>query len=171
MYRLALYLVAAICIVAVEPSVQAQSVRTRIPVITRLVKVYSDYERRLAEAINHRDAAGIDQLVAKDFELWPANHIGVPTPRADWIAQSFKEPLALISIGEMAVHDYGNVRIVSFVMNRTVAGRKEPNVAIIDVWNQSGRNSVLKVRYAAIQTANSQLVPGEVRPQQIEKRY
>ena len=96
-FRLASYLMAAICIAALAPSVQAQSVRTRIPVVTRLVKIYSDYEERLAEAINHRDAAGIDQLVAKDFELWPANHIGVPTPRAEWVAQSFKEPLASIS--------------------------------------------------------------------------
>ena len=161
MVRAALYVFASFFSVALAYQAQAQTVRTRIPVVTRLVQAYAGYERRLADAVNRRDTAEIDRLVAKDFELRPANNIGVPTPRAEWIAQSLKEPPASVSIEQMAVHDYQNIRIVSFAMKRTAAGRSESNIAVIDVWMQSGDTSVLKVRYAAVQTAHSLRVPGE----------
>ena len=169
MLRAALCVVTSFSCVALAYQAQAQTVRAQIPVVTRLVQVYAGYEQRLADAINRRDTAEIDRLVTKDFELWPANNIGVPTPRADWIAQSLKEPPASVSIGQMAVHDYGNIRIVSFAMKRTAAAGSEHDIAVIDVWMQSGDSSVLKVRYAAVQTAER--VPGESRQPQINKRY
>jgi len=170
MLRLARCAVLALCSAALASQAQAQAVRSQIPVVTRLVQLYSDYERRLADAINRKDRGEIDRLVADDFELRSANTIGVPTPRADWIAQSLKEPSASITIGQMAVHDYGDLRIVSFVMQRVVAGRKR-GIAVVDVWTQSGDNPALKIRYAAFQDARSPRVPGETRQQQIDKRY
>jgi hypothetical protein len=92
MLRAALCVVASFFSVALAYQAQAQTVRTQIPVVTRLVQAYAGYEQRLADAINRRDIPEIDRLVANDFELRPANSIGVPTPRADWIAQSLKEP-------------------------------------------------------------------------------
>jgi hypothetical protein len=171
MLRLARSLVVALCAAMLAPQAQAQAVRTQIPMATRLVQIYSDYERRLADAINRRDTGEIDRLVASDFELRSAGNIGVPTPRAEWIAQSLKEPAGSTSIGQMAVHDYGDIRIVSFVMKRAVAARRERGIAVVDVWMQSGENSVLKTRYAAVQEAQSLRVPGETRQQQIDKRY
>ena len=171
MLRLARSLAVALCAAALAPQAQAQGVRTQIPAITRLVQIYSDYERRLADAINRRDTGEIDRLVAQDFELRAAGNIGVPVPRAEWIAQSLKEPAGSLSIGQMAVHDYGDIRIVSFVMTRAAAARRERGIAVVDVWMQSGESSVLKTRYAAVQEAQSPRVPGETRPQQIDKRY
>ena len=159
------------CAAALVSPVQAQAVRTQIPTVTRLVQIYSDYEQRLADAFNRRDTAEIGRVVANDFELRSANNIGIPTPRADWIAQSLKEPSASMSIGQMAVHEYGNIRIVSFVMKRSAADRRQRDIAVIDVWMQSGESSVLKVRYAAFQDTRSLHVPGESRQQQIDKRY
>ena len=101
MLRAALCVIASFSCVALACQAQAQTVRTQIPVVTRLVQSYGDYERRLASAVNRRDSAEIDRLVAKDFELRPANNIGVPTPRAAWIAQSLKEPPVSVSIGQM----------------------------------------------------------------------
>jgi hypothetical protein len=171
MLRAALCIVASFFIVALPYKTRAQTVRTQIPVVTRLVQAYAGYEQHLADAINRRDTAEIERLVAKDFELRPANNIGVPTPRADWIAQSLKEPPVSVSIEQMAVHDYKNIRIVSYVMKRTSADRSERDIAVIDVWMQSGDTSVLKVRYAAVQIAHSLRVPGESQQQQIKKRY
>jgi hypothetical protein len=171
MLRFSLCVGAVFCSIALPYQTHAQAVRTEIPVVTRLVQAYAGYERRLADAINRRDTVQIDRLVAKDFELRPANNIGIPTPRADWIAQSLKEPAVSVSIGQMAVHDYGNIRIVSFVMKRTAAASSEYDIAVIDVWMQSGNSSVLKVRYAALQTAHSLRVPGESKRPQINKRY
>ena len=171
MLRLARSVAVVLCTVMLASQVRAQTVRTQIPVVTRLVQIYSDYERRLADAINRRDTSEIDRLVADDFELRSASNIGVPIPRADWIAQSLKEPSASMSIGQMAVHDYGNIRIVSFVMNRAAAARRERGIAVVDVWMQSGESSVLKTRYATVLENRRLRVPGETRQQQIDKRY
>jgi len=170
MSRCLLMPVIALCLAA--PASQAQTVHTQIPVITRLVQIYSQAEQRLAEAINRKDMGEIDRLVASDFELRSAGNIGVPVPRADWIEQSLKDTPLSISIGQMAVHDYGNIRVVSFLMTRTDAALPGPPIAVVDVWMQSGDASVLKVRYAAVQEAGSSaLVPGEKRQPQIEKRF
>lgn len=169
--RLALCGLVALCTIALVSPTQAQAVRGQIPTVTRLVKIYSEYEQRLADAIEHKDTGEVDRLVANDFELRSANNIGTPTPRADWIAQSLKEPSASVSIGQMAVHDYGNIRIVSFAMKRLGVARREPGIAVIDVWVQSGENSVLKVRYAAAQGSASSRIPGESRQPPIDKRY
>lgn len=171
MSRLAKSVAVLIFTAALGPQVHAQAVRTQIPVVTRLVQIYAEYERRLAEAIDLRDSAEIDRLVAADFELRAAGNIGAAVPRADWIAQSLKEPTASMSIGQMAVHDYGDVRIVSFAMKRTEAGRSDPGIAVVDVWLQSGENSVLKTRYAAALDRQPRRVPGETRTPQIDKRY
>jgi len=171
MSRISQYVVAVLCTAVLTSQVEAQQVRTQIPVVTRLVQIYSDYEQRLADAIIRKDTGEINRLVADDFELRSVNNIGVPTPRAEWIAQSLKEPSASISIAQMAVHDYGNIRIVSFAMKRTADNRQARGVAVIDVWMVSGESSVLKVRYSAIQRSPSIPVPGESQPQQIKKRY
>ncbi len=157
----------ALCIIAPAVPAQAQAVRTQIPVVTRLVKIYSEDEQRLAEAINRRDAGEIDRLVASDFELRSAANIGTPVPRADWLAQSLSEPPAEVTIGQMAVHDYGNIRIVSFLMTRTSA----PAVAVVDVWMQSGDASALKVRYTVPQAQGAERRPGETQRSPIDKRY
>jgi hypothetical protein len=170
MLRLARCVAVILCTAMLASQVQAQTVRTQIPVVTRLVQMYSDYERRLADAINRRDTQEIDRLVADDFELRSASNIGVPIPRADWIAQSLNEPSASMSIGQMAVHDYGNIQIVSFVMNRAAAGRRERGIAVVDVWMQSGESFVLKTRYATVLENRPLRVPGEGRQQPIDKR-
>lgn len=169
--RLLLAETALLCATAIGSQAQAQAVRAQIPVVTRLVQIYSGYEQRLAEAINRKDNGEIDRLVADDFELRTARNIGVATPRADWIAQSLKEQPTSASIEQMAVHDYGNIQIVSFVMKRATTARREPGIAVVDVWMQSGETSVLKVRYASIQATHSLPVPGETRQQHIDKRY
>ena len=76
-----------------------------------------------------------------------------------------------MSIGQMAVHDYGNIQIVSFVMKRAAGAGRKRGIAVVDVWMRSGENSVLKTRYAAFQDTRSLRVPGETRQQQIDKRY
>jgi hypothetical protein len=134
MSRISQYVVAVLCAAMLASQVQAQSVRTQIPVVTRLVQIYSEYEQGLADAIIRKDTGEINRLIADDFELRPADNIGIPTPRAEWIAQSFKAPSTSISIGQMAVHDYGNIRIVSFAMKRTAGTRQAHGVAVIDVW-------------------------------------
>ena len=171
MFRLTASVVVILYAGMLASPVQAQAVRVQIPVVTRLVQSYSDYEQRLAEAINRKDTGEIDRLVAPDFELRSATNIGVPVPRAEWLAQSLKQRPTTMSIGQMAVHDYGNIRVVSFVLKPTGAARREPAIAVVDVWMQSAESSILKTRYAAVQALPSIRVPGETRQKQIDKRY
>jgi hypothetical protein len=171
MCRLTASIVVAFYASTLALPVQAQAVRVQIPVVTRLVQTYSDYEERLVEAINRKDTTEIDRLVAPNFELRSANNIGVPTPRADWIAQSLKERPTTMSVGQMAVHDYGNIRVVSFVMKPTGTFRREPAIAVVDVWLQSAGSSILQTRYATVQTVRSLRVPGETQQKKIDKRY
>jgi hypothetical protein len=166
----------ASAIIALCLSAPAPGVRGQTPVVTKLVQFYTGAERRLAEAINRGDTGEIDRLVAGDFELRSAANIGVPVSRADWLAQSLTEGPASVSIGQMAVHEYGNLRIVSFLMTRTAAGAAQnPSTAaataVVDIWMQSADSSVLEVRYAAARGAAPGPVPGQVPEPQINKRF
>lgn len=141
----------------------AQAMRIRASLPTRLVKLYSNYHSRLAEAINRKDHAAIDQLAARNFKLRSAHNIATPIPRTDRISQLLTKPATSVSIGGMDVHNYGSIRFISFVMKRDAANHNLSSAAIIDVWMKSGNKSILKVRYAAFQAPSSQLVPGGVR--------
>lgn len=168
--RFPLTMLAVVALLTVPPMARAQMVNFRVPLVTRLVKIYAGYERRLAEAINSKSTAEINRLVGQDFELLSVDNMNAPTLRADWIDQSLREPAASISIGDMSVYNYGSIRVVNFVMTREVSGHKS-KVAVIDVWKHSGKTSVLKLRYAGIQPTHPQAVPGEVRQKKINKRY
>jgi hypothetical protein len=149
------------------PAVCAEAQTARVPVLTRLVQNYTELERRLADALDRRDAGEVDKLVAPDFELRSAAHLGTPTPRAEWVAQSLKEPAGPSTIEQMAVHDYGSVRLVSFLWKK--GGEAARDVMVVDVWMASGATSVLKTRYAAIVAAGS--VPGDAPPPPFNKRF
>jgi hypothetical protein len=163
-------LVAVACVLGTTMCAHAQTVRTQIPVVTRLVQTYSEYERRLADAFNRRDGAEIDKLVSEDFELRTADHLGVPTARADWIGQSLNEPAASILIEQMAVHDYGDIRIVSFILKGSRAKRHTTEIMVVDIWTETSGSPTLKIRYAAGRGVRIH-VPGDVQPKQFKKRY
>jgi ketosteroid isomerase-like protein len=142
--------------------VPGQPLQAQIPVQTRLVKIYAEYEQRLIEAINRRDQIEIDRLVADDFEMIVADHPGTATPRADWIARLFKMSPLSTDIEQMAVHEFGDVHVVSFSTKasaNTTAGSGE--IMIVDVWLRSGERSTLKTRYAAASGRGPLPIPGD----------
>lgn len=118
---------------------------TTVGLVTRTVAVYSDYESRIANALRKRDNAELDQLVAEDFEVLTSNPLARHVPRSDWIAESFRKPPGDEVMEQMAVHDYGAIRIVSFVLVK--AGIHSQ---IVDVWRHSGDDkSMLATRYSS----------------------
>jgi hypothetical protein len=145
-------------------------VQNRVPVVTRLVQTYSNYEHRLAEAINHRDTTEIEKLVAPDFEFRSSNGVGVPVPRAAWIAQSLNEPPVLMSIEQMAVHEHGTARIVSFKL-KSPGETARKDITVIDVWTLSEESSSLKTRYAATCSDHPAKLDSEGRPPRFNKRF
>jgi hypothetical protein len=159
--------IGVVALLMLIPAVCAEAQAVRVPVPTRLVQSYTELERRLAGALDQRDSGEVDKLVAPDFELRSAAHPGTPTPRADWLGQSFKEPGGPSTIEQMAVHDYGSIRVVSFLWKK--GGGAARDVMVVDVWMASGETSVLKVRYAAIAAGGN--VPGDAPPAPFNKRF
>ncbi len=113
---------------------------------TRSVSKYTGLETRVFQALQGTDQAAAGALLTDDFESWAAEKLP-PTPRADWL-QTFVGNLKTFRLHNMAVHDYGEISVVSFLLERsgTVNGKPmSPVLFIVDVW----RGDKLAVRYAS----------------------
>jgi hypothetical protein len=163
MRLLARCLAAALCLAASVAGSQAQPAGSQIPVVTRLVRIFLDYEQRLFDAVSRRDADAIGRLLADDFEMRVASRPGQPIPRADWIAQRLNEPAAATVISQMAVRDYGDVQIVSFLASAALNGGRQRDLMVVDVWKLSGDDAVLKARYEGAGAAQSGGAPAKRR--------
>jgi hypothetical protein len=105
----------------------------RIGTMTRGAKVFGDAEEALVAALKSQDAAALDRLVAPDFEQRTQGAPGTPVPRADWIKQGPGEVAHSTGLRDFAVHDYGDINVVSFAWTR------EPPQAtafVVDVWQR-----------------------------------
>jgi hypothetical protein len=116
-----------------------------IGLATRLVVVYSRFEHELAESA---DKAKLEARLAPDFEEMHVTKDGAEPavehiPRDAWIAARLGGGAAP-SIGQMAVHDQGDIRIVSYT-----ALTKDRQEYIVDVWKGSELQPLLATRYRA----------------------
>jgi hypothetical protein len=118
----------------------ASSAQGRIMTVTRQVAQFSQAEHALADALRKNDAAATDHLLAADFELRDGASPNQPTPRAQWITVAHPEANA----EQMAVHDYGDTVVVSFV-SRT--DKPAGAAYVVDVWRKQGADWQLAVRY------------------------
>jgi hypothetical protein len=115
---------------------------------TRTVVKYTALEENLFQALQDNNAAGLDRILASDFEAWAAEKLS-PTPRADWM-KMFLGNLQTFRIRNMAVRQFGDVAVVSFLLYRTGEANGKPMspvLFIVDVWRLSGDK--LAVRYAS----------------------
>jgi hypothetical protein len=137
----------------------------RVPTPTRNVMTFTELEKQWADAVQKRDTATLGKIVGDKFEVRSSAAPGVPTPREDSLKQSMSLPPFASSIGQMAVHEYGDLMVVSFLWqidapkNAGVAQR----VFVVDTWKRNGDNWQVQVRYAApVDTTAS--VPGVSAP-------
>lgn len=117
--------------------------------LTRSVKVFSELENQLEAARRGHDEAALAKLLAANFEQRSGNAPSAPTPRAEWLAQP-SSPKTEIS--QMAVHEYGNIAVVSFA-------DAAQHAFIVDVWNKSDNSYTLSVRYLSGTSAVAQTQP------------
>ncbi|MGA7799743.1 MAG: nuclear transport factor 2 family protein [Gammaproteobacteria bacterium] len=137
-------LVTSISSVAAQPEVLG-----RTPTVTRLVVLFSHLEEELSKAVGKHDLPAVSGLLGKDFEMRVNAMPGKPVPRSAWIRQSFAAPKWSRGVAQMAVHDFGNVAVASFLWKITPANSAVAHtVFIVDVWKQQGRTWKLAVRYA-----------------------
>jgi len=145
----------------------------RIPTVTRLVKLFLELEGALAASLQGGNASAVEKMLAEDFELRVASSPGNPTPRAEWIRRSLEKPALPFGIEQMAVHDYGDVAVVSFLQTSMTGGKREPagGIFAVDVWKRAGDSWKLAVRYAGPSDGRGIVIPGASNAPMIDKRY
>jgi hypothetical protein len=113
-------------------------------------------------------------VLSDDFELRVGARPGTPTPREEWIQSLLAKPLAPTGIGQMAVHDFGNVAVVSFLETATAAGKRDParDVFVVDIWKRAGDTWQLAIRYASAYGSRPVAIPGDASSSpRIPKKY
>ena len=122
---------------------------SRIVAATSTVTKYTALEKNLFQGLQENNRAAIDTILAGDFESWTAEKIP-PTPRGDWI-QTFAGNLKSFRVHNMAVREFADVAVVSFLLERSgiVNGKAmTPVLFIVDVWRKN--DDKLAVRYASV---------------------
>ena len=170
MGRLLPVFVIAACIAFAPAFAQPSPHPGRIPTVTRLVKQFSELEAELVAKAHAKDASMLDDALDPAFEMRVGSAPGVPVPRDTWMREARAASLTSPRIAQMAVHDLGDVAIVSF--RETDANARSTRSArerfIVDCWKRDGDAWKLAVRY---QTDAS---PDAVRsgtPKTLDKRY
>jgi hypothetical protein len=127
---------AAALLAAAAPAFAADAeapIVKRIGTMTRGTKVFGDAEEALVAALKAQDAAALERLVAPDFEQRSQGAPGAPVPREDWIKRGPGDVAHSTGLRDMAVHDYGDIQVVSFVWTREPASS---SAFVVDVWQR-----------------------------------
>lgn len=165
-------LLACAAFLSVALSASAQP-GTRVPTVTRLVKIVIGLETDLAEHLRGGRGPAAEALLTDDFELRLSNGPGQPVPRAEWLKEALARPGPMPAFEQVAVHEYGELAVASF--HRRVpaeGGTKAETQFIVDVWKRNGDNWKLATRYAApAGGADFTSVGAGVREAPIHKRY
>lgn len=107
--------------------------RTRAVTMTRLVRVFTDLEYDLIDAVRADDKAALDKLLAADFEQREASRPAEPVPREEWVKSNETKLPGVAQMSAMAVHDRGEHAVASFRLRL-----KERELFVVDVWRKKG---------------------------------
>jgi hypothetical protein len=122
----------------------------RIVTMTRGMKIFGDAEAALIRALAARDTAGIDAIVDPSFEQRNGATPADPLPHDDWIEKAAAETSTGDRFSQMAVHDHGDIVVVSFLLERKGRG----DAFVVDVWRrQSADKFLLVTRYLSAAAA------------------
>ncbi|MDR3392555.1 MAG: nuclear transport factor 2 family protein [Sulfuriferula sp.] len=142
-----------------------------VPVVTRLVQIFSVLERDLEAHVQKGDAAAMETLLTDDFEMRIGAMPGNPIPRAQWLHQFTRHTGSSFDLQQMAVHDYGSVAVVSFLLKQDKSSKSAGDIYIVDVWKKSGNDWQLAVRYASPAGNANFPIPGAMIAPHLDKRY
>jgi ketosteroid isomerase-like protein len=134
---------------------------------TRNILTFTKLENDWFDAIQRHDAQAIGRYVTDDFEIRSAPVPGVPTAREEALRQWTQMPAAQASIRQMAVHEYGDLMLVSFLWTLgegDAAQGAQQAFFVVDTWKRVGTDWKVAVRYAAPVSEGGASVPGTVPP-------
>jgi len=155
-------------VLSATSALAADEAPSRVPTVTRLVKLFMEREDALSAAMSRGDTAALSQTLADDFELRTGARAASPTPRADFVANAQRMHAPARPAERMAVHELGDLAVVSFVQG----GDARTALFVVDVWRQQAGDWKLAVRYASPAGSPDFVIPGAgaVEPQ-IPKKY
>lgn len=109
---------------------------------TRLQVLFSDLESQWLKAVQQKDEATLNRILADDFEVWAPEAPGDPIPREDWLKKAFASKLQSFRLRQMAVRSASpEIAIASFVLSETLNRAGPPqtqNHFVVDVWAKGG---------------------------------
>jgi len=115
--------------------------------LTRSAAKYQQLENQILGALQEKGAPRLNALVAPDLEVWSAERSG-SIGLDEWMQEGFASRLESFRVRDIAVHEFGEQNIVSFLLERHVAGRATVTTDfVVDVWD--ARRDVLRVRYVS----------------------
>lgn len=148
---------------------------TKIPQLTRTVKIFSELEVELINALKINNQNTLKNLLADDFEMRQPSKPGNPIPSADWLKHSLAEAsIYTVNIEQMSVHDLKQTAIVNFLWTLASDNGQAPLLKffVVDVWRQDGENWQLAIRYISPSQDSNIKIPGFMPNElEIKKRY
>ena len=162
-------IVVSVLLLASPALAQAPANASNVPTVTRLVRIFSELEGSLADKLRAKDASALDALVDPSFEMRVGATPGVPVPRDAW-TRAARTAAVPPHIDQMAVHDFGDVAVVSFRERDTTARNTGASDRfVVDCWKRDGDAWKLMVRY--VSDASSHGVKAPAAGSTIDKRY
>jgi hypothetical protein len=137
--RAAAFLV-LLCTPGLLSSQQDQGKGHRVVNQTRLQVFFSELETQWLKAVQEKNAAALNGVVADDFHVWTALP-GSPSSREQWFLGVFGRNLQSFQLRQLAVREVSpQIAVVSFVQTETYqsATPQTESHFIVDIWINSG---------------------------------
>ena len=155
---------AGMCL-ALPSTAQEASAPTRkivVPTVTRNVMVFGGLEHSLADAIGSHDTDAAGKLLGDRFEMRTDEQPGTPVPRDSWLQHALGSAAFTSKIDQMAVHEYGDVMVVSFLWHINRDGQNaSTEVFVVDTWKSMNGDWKLDARYASRVHGAQTPIPGD----------
>jgi hypothetical protein len=119
---------------------------------TRQVALFTGLERQMLHAVEKKDKAGLEAMLADEFEIAMPDADSLAGP--DWVDSVMAHDFTLKSfvIRQMSVADLGDAAVVKFerLQQATYKGRNESGeFFVVDLWKKSGDSWKLASRYVS----------------------
>lgn len=139
----------------------------RIITATKQVTMFTGLERQLLQAVQKKDKAGLEAMLAEDctIEMPDAD----PLPCDEWLESVMNKDFTLKSfvVRQMSVAQAGDSMVVKFdrVQESTYQGKPDGGeFFVVDLWKKSGDSWKLASRYVAKVSSTPYMPKGPVKP-------
>ncbi|MCU1220769.1 MAG: hypothetical protein JWN42_1966 [Candidatus Angelobacter sp.] len=164
--RIAASLIAACVLVAAQEPVKPK-LSPRIVTATKQVTIFTGLEAQLLQAVQKKDKATLQALVADDFtiEIPDAD----PLSGDEWFDSVTANDYALKSfvVRQMSVADLGDAAVVKFerLQEATSKGQADSGeFFVVDLWKRNGDSWKLTNRYVAKVSSQPVIPKAPIRP-------